>query len=195
MVQNPTHRAVAGGRRRCDTAHHRRARRPGRAGRPLLRRRRHHRSRNRPERGGPGLHRACAPDKDESVNTHLGGFPQTRRSRRSCRPRTASCSWTGTNSTPRSPPTWPRSWPTRKSRGAWTPSAETITDSAWRTKPSWYLVSTEDRMIPPAAQRTMSQRAGSTVTEVSASHSVYVSQPAATVALIRQAAAAVAARQ
>ena len=71
----------------------------------------------------------------------------------------------------------------------------TITDSAWRTKPSWYLVSTEDRMIPPAAQRTMSQRAGSTVTEVAASHSVYVSQPAATVALIRQAAAAVAARQ
>src|ERR1700687_2856171 len=42
----------------------------------------------------------------------------------------------------------------------------TITEPAWRTKPSWYLVSTEDRMIPPPAQRTMSKRAGSTVTEV-----------------------------
>src|SRR6476660_2494738 len=38
-----------------------------------------------------------------------------------------------------------------------------VTDPAWRTKPSWYMITTEDRMIPPAAQRTMSQRAGSTV--------------------------------
>src|SRR5712672_1665521 len=67
-----------------------------------------------------------------------------------------------------------------------------VTDPAWRTKPSWYLITTEDRMIPPAAQRTMSQRTGSTVVEAAASHSVYVSQPAAVASLIRQAASAVA---
>jgi pimeloyl-ACP methyl ester carboxylesterase len=66
-----------------------------------------------------------------------------------------------------------------------------VTDPAWRTRPSWYLVTTEDRMIPPAAQRTMSQRANSTVVEVAASHSVYVSQPAAAASLIKQAASAV----
>jgi pimeloyl-ACP methyl ester carboxylesterase len=70
-----------------------------------------------------------------------------------------------------------------------------ITDPAWRTRPSWYLVTTEDRMIPPPAQRTMSQRAGSTAVEVAASHSVYLSQPAAVATLINQAASAVAARQ
>jgi pimeloyl-ACP methyl ester carboxylesterase len=70
--------------------------------------------------------------------------------------------------------------------------AGTITDPAWRTKPSWYLVTTEDRMIPPPAQRAMSERAGSTVVEVAASHSVYVSQPAAVAALIEQAALGVA---
>ena len=63
-----------------------------------------------------------------------------------------------------------------------------ITEAAWRTKPSWYLVSTEDRMIPPPAQRAMSERAGSTVVEAVGSHSIYVSQPAAVVALIEQAA-------
>ena len=70
-----------------------------------------------------------------------------------------------------------------------------VTDPAWRSKPSWYMVTTEDRMIPPAAQRTMSQRAGSTVVEVAGSHSIYVSQPAAVAALIKQAASAVTARQ
>jgi pimeloyl-ACP methyl ester carboxylesterase len=64
-----------------------------------------------------------------------------------------------------------------------------ITEAAWRTKPSWYLVTTEDRMIPPPAQRAMSERAGSTVVEAAGSHSIYVSQPAAVVALIEQAAA------
>ena len=66
-----------------------------------------------------------------------------------------------------------------------------ITNPAWRAKPTWYLVTTEDRMIPPPAQRFMSQRAGSTAVEVAASHSVYVSQPAAVAALIEQAASAV----
>jgi pimeloyl-ACP methyl ester carboxylesterase len=67
----------------------------------------------------------------------------------------------------------------------------TITEPAWRSKPSWYLVTTEDRMIPPPAQQFMSKRAGSTVVEVAASHSVYVSQPAAVAELIEKAASEV----
>jgi pimeloyl-ACP methyl ester carboxylesterase len=65
-----------------------------------------------------------------------------------------------------------------------------ITEPAWRTKPSRYLVATEDRMIPPPAQRLMSERAGSTVVETAGSHAIYVSQPAAVAALIEQAASA-----
>ena len=65
--------------------------------------------------------------------------------------------------------------------------AGAITEPAWRTKPSWYLVATEDRMIPPDAQRFMSQRANAKVVETAASHSVYVSQPAAVAALIETA--------
>jgi pimeloyl-ACP methyl ester carboxylesterase len=63
-----------------------------------------------------------------------------------------------------------------------------INQPAWRTKPSWYLVSTEDKMIPHDAQRAMSKRAGSTVVEVKGSHAVYVSQPRAVANLIEQAA-------
>ena len=63
-----------------------------------------------------------------------------------------------------------------------------ISQPAWKTKPSWYLVSTDDKMIPPDAQRAMSKRAGSTVAEVKGSHSVYVSQPQAVAALIEKAA-------
>jgi pimeloyl-ACP methyl ester carboxylesterase len=63
----------------------------------------------------------------------------------------------------------------------------TITDPAWRTKPTWYLIVTEDRMIPPPAQRAMAERAGATTTEVAGSHSIYISQPAAVAALIKQA--------
>jgi pimeloyl-ACP methyl ester carboxylesterase len=65
-----------------------------------------------------------------------------------------------------------------------------ISEPAWRNKPSWYLVATEDKMIPPPAQRQMSERAGSTVVEAEASHSVYVSQPAAVAELIEEAAKA-----
>ncbi|ORW84685.1 hydrolase [Mycobacterium sp. IEC1808] len=64
---------------------------------------------------------------------------------------------------------------------------EPVTETAWRTRPSWYLVATEDRMIPASAQRAMAQRAGATTLEVPASHAVYMSQPAQTAALIRQA--------
>ena len=62
----------------------------------------------------------------------------------------------------------------------------TISQPAWKTKPSWYLVATDDRMIPPPAQRLMSKRAGATVVEVSGSHAVYVSQPGAVAGLIAQ---------
>jgi pimeloyl-ACP methyl ester carboxylesterase len=64
----------------------------------------------------------------------------------------------------------------------------TISEPAWRTKPSWYLVATDDKMIPPPAQQLMSKRAASTVVEVRGSHAVYVSQPEAVAALIKQAA-------
>ena len=64
----------------------------------------------------------------------------------------------------------------------------TISEPAWKKKPSWYMVATEDKMIPPAAQRLMSQRAGATVTEVKGSHAIYVSQPDAVVELIEKAA-------
>ena len=64
----------------------------------------------------------------------------------------------------------------------------TISEPAWKTKPSWYLVATDDKMIPPPAQRLMSKRAGSTVVEVAGSHAIYVSQPHAVAALIEEAA-------
>jgi pimeloyl-ACP methyl ester carboxylesterase len=64
----------------------------------------------------------------------------------------------------------------------------TVGEPAWRSKPSWYLVATEDRMIPPPAQQFMSKRAGSTVVETKGSHAVYVSQPAAVAALVERAA-------
>jgi pimeloyl-ACP methyl ester carboxylesterase len=64
----------------------------------------------------------------------------------------------------------------------------TISEPAWRSKPSWYLIATEDRMIPPPAQRAMSSRAGATVAEVAGSHAIYVSQPAAVANLVATAA-------
>ena len=63
-----------------------------------------------------------------------------------------------------------------------------ISEPAWKSKPSWYLLVTEDRMIPPPAQRFMSARAGSKVVEVGGSHAIYVSQPNAVASLIKQAA-------
>ncbi len=67
-----------------------------------------------------------------------------------------------------------------------------VTEPAWKTKPSWYLVSTEDKMIPPDAQRAMSKRAGSSVIEVKGSHAVYVSRPKAVANVIAKAANGVA---
>lgn len=63
-----------------------------------------------------------------------------------------------------------------------------VTQPAWQAKPSWYLVATDDHMIPPAAQRSMAQRAGATVSETPGSHAVYVSRPAVVAAVIAQAA-------
>jgi pimeloyl-ACP methyl ester carboxylesterase len=68
--------------------------------------------------------------------------------------------------------------------------AGAVTEPAWKNKSSWYLVSTEDKMIPPPAQRQMAQRAGATVAETKGSHAVYVSQPHAVIKLIEQAARA-----
>jgi pimeloyl-ACP methyl ester carboxylesterase len=65
-----------------------------------------------------------------------------------------------------------------------------VSDPAWSSKPSWYLIATDDRMIPPPAQQFMSKRAGSTVVEVKGSHAVYVSQPSAVAAIIEEAARA-----
>ena len=66
-----------------------------------------------------------------------------------------------------------------------------VTEPAWKTKPSWYLVATEDKMIPPPAQRQMAARAGATVTEAAGSHAIYISKPDAVAALIAEAAQSV----
>ncbi len=66
--------------------------------------------------------------------------------------------------------------------------AGAVTEPAWRSKPSWYLVATEDKMIPPPAQQMMAKRAGATTVEAPGSHAIYVSQPGAVAALIEKAA-------
>jgi pimeloyl-ACP methyl ester carboxylesterase len=73
--------------------------------------------------------------------------------------------------------------------------AGAVSQPAWKSKPSWYLVSTEDKMIPPDAQRAMSKRAGAKVVEVKGSHAVYVSQAASVASLIEQAAQGSASRE
>jgi len=135
---------------------------------------------------------AFAPDKGESVNTLIGGFPADG------------------PQPPILPPTdgflfldrdkfhasFAGDLPAAQaafmadSQVPWGVNAlgGTISEASWRIKPSWYLLTTEDRMIPPSAQRDMAERTGATVTEVAASHSVYVSQPEAVASLIKQAA-------
>ena len=66
--------------------------------------------------------------------------------------------------------------------------AGAVTEPAWKTKRSWYLVATDDKMIPPPAQHQMAKRAGATVAEIKGSHAIYVSQPQAVIKLIEQAA-------
>jgi pimeloyl-ACP methyl ester carboxylesterase len=63
-----------------------------------------------------------------------------------------------------------------------------VSNASWKNKPSWYLVATDDKMIPPNAQRFMAKRAGATVAEAQGSHAIYVSQPEVVAGLIAQAA-------
>jgi pimeloyl-ACP methyl ester carboxylesterase len=63
-----------------------------------------------------------------------------------------------------------------------------VTEPAWRSKPTWYMVATDDRMIPPPAQRAMAERAGASIVEEAGSHSIYISRPQATAAVVAQAA-------
>jgi pimeloyl-ACP methyl ester carboxylesterase len=69
--------------------------------------------------------------------------------------------------------------------------SRTVSQAAWKKKPSWYLIATEDKMIPPPAQQFMSRRAGATVVEALGSHAIYVSQPEAVAELIKAAAVGV----
>jgi pimeloyl-ACP methyl ester carboxylesterase len=141
---------------------------------------------------------AFVPDKDESVNALIGGFPADGPQPPILPPRDGFLLL----DQEKFPASFAGDVPADQaafmadSQVPWGVDAlgGQITEPSWRTKPSWYLVTTEDRMIPPAAQRTMSERAGSTVIEVSGSHSIYVSQPAAVAALIRDAATAVSTR-
>jgi pimeloyl-ACP methyl ester carboxylesterase len=66
-----------------------------------------------------------------------------------------------------------------------------ITEPAWKAKPSWYLVATEDLMIPVPVQRSMAKRAGATVVDSKGSHAIFVSQPGDVAALIKKAAKSV----
>ena len=66
----------------------------------------------------------------------------------------------------------------------------TISEPAWRSKPSWYLVATDDRMIPPPAQGSMASRAGAETEEAAGRHAIYLSKPSVVANLIKTAAAA-----
>jgi len=63
-----------------------------------------------------------------------------------------------------------------------------VSNASWKSKPSWYLVATDDKMIPPDAQRFLAKRAGATIAEAKGSHAIYVSQPETVADLIAQAA-------
>ena len=141
---------------------------------------------------------AFVPDKDESVNALIGGFPADGPQPPILPPRDGFLFL----DQEKFPASFAGDVPAEQAAfmadsqvpwGVDAPGGQ-ITEPAWRTKPSWYLVTTEDRMIPPTAQRTMSERAGSTVIEISGSHAIYVSRPAAVAALIHDAATAVSTR-
>ena len=134
---------------------------------------------------------AFAPDKGESVTRSSQIRRPERPCRRFCRRGTGSCFSTERSSTLRlrADVSAEEAAFMADSQVPWGVDAlgGTISEPAWRSKPSWYLVATEDRMIPPPAQRQMSARAGSTVVEVAGSHAIYVSQPAAVAELIQTA--------
>jgi pimeloyl-ACP methyl ester carboxylesterase len=137
---------------------------------------------------------AFAPDKGESVNTLLAGFPADGPQPPILPPKDGflfldrekfAASFAGDL------PAGQAAF-MADSQVPWGVNAlgGSISEAAWRIKPSWYLVATDDRMIPPPAQRAMAERTGATVTEAPGSHSIYLSQPATVAALITQAAAA-----
>lgn len=70
-----------------------------------------------------------------------------------------------------------------------------VSEASWKVKPSYYLVAKDDKMIPPDAQRGMSQRIKASVVEAPGSHAIYMSQPKAVADLIRKAAKDIAAKQ
>ena len=135
---------------------------------------------------------AFAPDKDESVDTLIGGFPADGPLPPILPPREGFLFLDRDKFHASFAADLPADLAAfmADSQVPWgldAPAGQ-VSDPAWRTKPAWYLVTTEDKMIPPAAQRTMAGRAGATVAEVDASHSVYVSQPVPCADLIKQAA-------
>ena len=140
---------------------------------------------------------AFAPDQGESVNTLLGGFPSDGPQPPILPPQDGflfldrdkfAASFAG--DLPAADAAF-----MADSQVPWGVEAlgGVVSDPAWRSKPSWYLVVTEDRMIPPPAQRQMAERTGATISEVPGSHAIYVSQPAAVANLITQAARSVSA--
>jgi hypothetical protein len=68
-------------------------------------------------------------------------------------------------------------------------AAGAVTDPAWKAKPAFYLVATEDHMIPVPAQRMMAERAGAIVRDAAGSHAIYVSKPPPVANIIEAAAA------
>ena len=187
-----------GGRRRCrHEAHVGCAERPGDTRRPFVRRRRDHRGRQRSEgRRASSISRRSLRTKASRCLRSSRTRRPAPQFRRSCHRRTAISSSTGRNFAESFAADVPPDaaafmadsqvpWGLEALNGA-------VAEPAWRTKPSWYLVATEDKMIPPDAQRAMSKRAGSTVVEAEGSHAVYVSQPKTVAAIITEAAHGVA---
>jgi pimeloyl-ACP methyl ester carboxylesterase len=140
---------------------------------------------------------AFAPDKDESVNTLIGTFPADAPQMPGLPPRDGFVFQDPKNFHASFGADLPADLAAfmADSQSPWGTNAAAgrITDPAWRTKPSWYLVATQDREIPPTTQRAMSGRARSTVLELAATHAVYITQPAPVADLIKQAAVAVSA--
>jgi pimeloyl-ACP methyl ester carboxylesterase len=135
---------------------------------------------------------AFAPDKGESVNTLIAGFPADGPQPPILPPRDGFLSLDRDKFHASFAGDLPAGQAAfmADSQVPWGVDAlgGTISEAAWRIKPSRYLLTTQDRMIPPPAQRAMAERTGATITEVPASHAVYVSQPQAVASLIKQAA-------
>src|SRR6266704_1381655 len=137
---------------------------------------------------------AFAPDKDESVNTLIGGFPADGPQPPILPPRDGFLFLDRDKFHASFAADLPAGLAAfmADSQVPWGVNAAsgTVSEASWRIKPSWYLVASDDHMIPPPAQRAMADRTGATVAEVSGSHSVYLSKPKAVASLIEQAATA-----